>query len=139
MTTVAIVGRLVKDPEVRTVGDYLAINMTIASSKKYKEKERTAFVPVVHWVKSGSKLVDYLKKGTQVAISGELETDSWKNEAGETRSKLFVRTNSLELIGGKSAPADTPAPSPAETPAPDPAPSPAETPEVNIDENEIPF
>ena len=130
MTTTTLVGRLVRDPEVRAVGDYLAINMTIASSKKFKDKEKTAFVPVVHWVKAGSKLIDYLKKGTQVAISGELETDTWKNEAGETRSKLFVRTNSLELIGGKTSASDTQEPAPTSKP---------ETPEIDIDEEEIPF
>ena len=128
MTTVTIIGGLVREAEVRTVGDYAVINMTVASTKKLKDKEKTCYAPVEYWVKASSKLPQYLKKGTQVALSGELETQSWEKE-GQKFSKLIVRANTLQLIGGKSAPADTPAPAKA----------PAETPEVDIDEDEIPF
>ena len=130
MTVVTIIGGLVRDAEVRIVGEYAVINMTVASTKKLKNKDKTCYAPVEYWVKADSKLPQYLKKGTQVALNGELETQSWEKE-GQKFSKLVVRANTLQLVGGKSAPADTPAPAKA--------PASPEIPETDIDEDEIPF
>ena len=133
MTNVTIVGGLVRDVEVKTLGEYAVLNMTVASSKKVKGEDKTTYAPVNYWVKADSKLPQYLKKGTQVAISGELETQSWEKE-GQKFSKLVVRANTLQLVGGKTNASDTQEPASEAKPT-----SPTETPEINIDEEEIPF
>jgi len=47
----------------------------------------------------GAKALQYLVKGQQVAVSGEIKLRDWKNKDGETKTSLEVRVTDLQLIG----------------------------------------
>lgn len=51
----------------------------------------------------GAKVLQYLVKGQQVAVSGEIKLRDWKNKDGETKTSLEVRVTDLQLIGKKSS------------------------------------
>ena len=47
----------------------------------------------------GAKVLQYLVKGQQVAVSGEIKLRDWKNKDGETKTSIEVRVTDLQLIG----------------------------------------
>lgn len=72
------IGRLGKDPENKQVGENSVTNFSIAVSKKWKSKagepqEKTTWISVVVWGNQANSCNTYLKKGSQVHVSGELD------------------------------------------------------------------
>ena len=54
---------------------------------------------MVVWDKQAEACAKYLHKGSPVLVEGMLQTDEWKNDKGEKRSKLRVRANRVEFLG----------------------------------------
>jgi single-strand DNA-binding protein len=79
------VGYLVADLESREVGDKLVANGAIAISRKYAI-DKTDFVNISIWGKSAEYALKYAKKGTMIAIAGELQIEK-KND------KIYTRVN----------------------------------------------
>lgn len=53
------------------------------------------------WLNEGSKLKQYLVKGTKVLAVGELKTERWKDQSGAEKSAVKIAVRSIELVGGK--------------------------------------
>jgi len=99
MIVLTLTGNLGKDSEVKTVGQSAVCNFTIASKVGFGDKEQTIWFDCALWGKQAqSKLPEFLKKGQQVAVSGELSTF----EADNGKTYLKLRCNNVDLIGGKS-------------------------------------
>jgi len=79
------VGYLVADLETREVGDKMVANGAIAISRKYAF-DKTDFINISIWGKAAEFAVKYAKKGTMIAVSGELQIEK-KNE------KIYTRVN----------------------------------------------
>jgi single-strand DNA-binding protein len=79
------VGYLVSDLESRQVGDKVVVNGAIAISRKYAI-DKTDFVNMSIWGKSAEYALKYSKKGSMVAIHGELQID----KKGE---KIYTKVN----------------------------------------------
>lgn len=77
------VGYLVADLETREVGDKMVANGAIAISRKYAA-DKTDFINISIWGKGAEYLVKYAKKGTMLAIAGELQIEK-KNDKFYTR------------------------------------------------------
>ncbi len=115
---VILMGNLTRDPEIRTtpngtaVADLrLAVNETFRSKTTNEKVEKTCFVDVAVWDQAAEICRQYLAKGSPLLLEGRLQYDEWKNPQGETRSKLFVRADRIQLVGGPrggSTPADNP-------------------------------
>ena len=69
----------------------------------YGEKKATSWVNCTLWGKQAESLAPYLKKGSSVAITGELELRNWTDKNGKMGSNLEVRVGSVTLIGGKKS------------------------------------
>ena len=95
--------RLSKDPEQRyTQSGSSIVSLSLVSSEKYKDKEDTCFIDAVVFGALGDKVVmTYLKKGSQINISGKLKQDSWTNNEGQKMSKHSVTIEGIELLGNK--------------------------------------
>lgn len=65
-----------------------------------------------YWLSEGSKLKQYLVKGTKIIAVGELKTEKWKDQNGTEKSSIKIAVRNLELAGGKQeqAPVSTPLP-----------------------------
>lgn len=110
MNQVNLIGRLVRDPEMRFVpGSGRAVaNMTIAVDKNLaKDKKQefeqkgqpTAdFVRVVVWGKQAENCANYLAKGRLIAVNGSIQTSSYKTNEGETRYTTEVLANNVEFL-----------------------------------------
>ena len=108
MNTWNFTGRLGQDAELRYSPDGKAIaSFSVAVESGYGDKKTTTWPRCAMFGKRGEAVAPYLKKGTQVAISGELSERKWKDKEGAERSTLEVRVNDLTLISGKPDGAQT--------------------------------
>lgn len=106
---VILVGRLGKDPEVRsTPSGQTVAEFSLATDEKYTDKsgnkvERTEWHNIQAWGRLGEICGQYLRKGKLVYIEGRIQTDSWDDkETGQKRYKTRVTANEMKMLGGKS-------------------------------------
>jgi single-strand DNA-binding protein len=115
LNSVALVGRLTRDPELRYTPQGVAVcDFTLASNRKYSKRdgekvEDVLFVDVTAWNRMAEVAAEYLKKGRPVAVSGYLSQDRWEDkESGEKRSKIRIQAHSVQFLGGGSKDEATP-------------------------------
>lgn len=99
------VGRLTRDAELRyTAGGMAILSMSIAINRRVKNGEQwvdeASFFDVEMFGKRGESIKQYLTKGKQVGITGELVQDRWEKD-GQTRSKLKIIASDVQLLGGQ--------------------------------------
>lgn len=102
MNVLTFTASLGKDAEMRYTpkGDAVT-SFSAAMNSGYGDKKVTTWVNCTLWGKQAEALAPYLKKGTQAAISGEVELREWTGKDGSTGKSLELRVSSLTLIGGK--------------------------------------
>ncbi len=105
--SVQLIGRLGKDPEVKTLtsGTSLA-TFTMATSDIYyngegEKVEDTQWHNIVAWGAKADVVSKYLVKGKEVAIEGKLIHRSYETSSGEKRYFTEINLNELLMIGGK--------------------------------------
>ncbi len=103
---VMLIGNLTRDPEVRhtpkgtAVGDLsMAINMSYRTQDG-TDKEEVCYVDIVVWGRQAETCKDYLSKGRQIFVEGRLQLDQWETQQGEKRSRLRVRADRVQFLGG---------------------------------------
>lgn len=98
-------GRLTRDAEhkVLPTGTEL-VTFDIANNTGFGKYEKTLFVTINHWGKSGKGMLPYLTKGKGVAISsGELELQQWVSaKDGSKHEKLVINTSKVDFLPGGS-------------------------------------
>lgn len=134
------------DAEVRYLPSGLAVlNVNVANNVGYGDRRQTLWVRVALFGKPAEgTLKDYLKKGQQVFVSGELTQREYKANDGTTRTSLELTANIIDLVGKKNDAGYQTQPSypPATNKAPSPVPSPASGGHDNFDapyDDDIPF
>lgn len=109
---VILVGNLGQDPEVRYMPSGGAVtNITIATSESWKDKstgeqkEKTEWHRVVLFGKLAEVAGEYLLKGSQVYIEGQLQTRKWQDQNGQDRYSTEVVVQGfngvMQMLGGK--------------------------------------
>ena len=102
MNTCTFIGRLVKDPEIKTIGEAKVANFTIAVNKRFKSKSEDAptadFIPVSVWRSSAEFAEKYFHKGKKVFVVGNLETYSYEHAIIGTREENPVMSRVSELV-----------------------------------------
>jgi single-strand DNA-binding protein len=105
LNSVVLIGRLTRDPEFKMVGQSSLVNISLANNKTYlsnnEKKEEVSFFDCVIWGKLAEVMRDYGKKGTQVMVQGRLEQDTWDGQDGKKLSKIKIRVDNFQLLGGK--------------------------------------
>ena len=95
---VGIAGRLTRDAELRYVASGTAVlDLSLASNRKFKDKEETVFVDVTVWGKQAETLAQYLVKGKYVMVGGRLKFESWDSDAGK-RTKVCIVADSVDFV-----------------------------------------
>ena len=107
LNLVALTGRIGKDPEVRYTGGGTAVantRMAVSRRRKGKDGERqddTTWVTLVFWDKLAELVSNYVSKGSQIAVRGELQVRQWDDKQGQKRESTEVRVHDLTLLGGR--------------------------------------
>ena len=114
MNKVILIGRLVRDPELRyTQGNQAVCTFTLAIDKKLSRERReeaeaanrpTADFPrITVWGRQAENASRYLFKGSQCAVDGRIETGSYQDrETGKTVYTTDVVADNVEFIGSRS-------------------------------------
>ena len=108
----SITGRLTKDASFMTVGTGKPLlMMDVAVNTGFGDSKKTTYVKVNMWSDRGEKIVSYLKKGTLVAVAGQLSVDTWTGKVGDQHQDLVLTTFNVDFYntGGKQdTPSDMP-------------------------------
>ena len=107
MNKVILVGRLVKDPEVKTTQSQIAFcGFTIAVDRKFKTAsgERQAdFISCVVWRQQAEFLGKYFQKGSRVAVVGNLQSRTFDDANGKKVYVTEVVVDEIEFVDGKKS------------------------------------
>ncbi len=108
---VILVGNLGQDPEVRYMPNGGAVaNITLATSESWRDKqtgetkEKTEWHRVVLFGKLAEVAGEYLRKGSQVYIEGQLQTRKWQDQGGQERYTTEIVVNvggTMQMLGGR--------------------------------------
>ena len=104
MNKIEILGRLVKDPELRTTSSGTPVtSFTLAVNRKFsKDGDRQAdFFNIVAWQKSAEFAYKYFKKGQQIAVVGRLENRSWEDKEGQKRVSTEIIAEDFDFADSK--------------------------------------
>ena len=111
---VILIGNLGRDPEVRTFQNGGKVcNFSLATSETWKDsstgerQERTSWHNIAIFNERLAEIAEqYLRKGSQVYIEGQLETRKWQDQAGNDRYTTEVVLKNfkgeLTMLGGRS-------------------------------------
>lgn len=106
MNKVILIGRLTKDPEMRTTGTGIAVTtFTLAVNRPFTDQsgDRTAdFINCVAWRKQAENIAKYCVKGTQVAAEGRIQTRSYDATDGSKRYVTEVICDNVTFLSTKN-------------------------------------
>ena len=92
---IVIMGRLVRDPELRRTGNGIAVaSFRVAVDRDYAPKdggERKAdFIDCVAWRQTGEFISKYFSKGRMIVVDGRLEMRDWTDKDGNKRTSAEI-------------------------------------------------
>ncbi len=105
MNKVILVGRLARDPELRTTSAGRSVaTFSIAVDRRFKQEgQPTAdFFNVVAWGRQAEVICQYLGKGRQIALSGRLQSRSYDAQDGSKRYVTEVVLEEFDFIGSRN-------------------------------------
>ncbi|MDD5113207.1 MAG: single-stranded DNA-binding protein [Methylobacter sp.] len=94
-------GTVGADAEVRySPSGQPVLNVRVANNVGFGDKQQTLWIRVAVWGKRAEgQLANYLKKGQQVFVSGELSQSEYRANDGTTKTSLELNANILDLVG----------------------------------------
>ncbi|MCF8007818.1 MAG: single-stranded DNA-binding protein [Methylovulum sp.] len=97
-------GTVGRDAEVRfTPAGMAVLNVTVANNVGFGDKQQTLWIRVVLFGKRAEgALQNYLKKGQQVFVSGELAQNEYKANDGTMRMSLDLTATVIDLVGKRN-------------------------------------
>jgi single-strand DNA-binding protein len=131
MNKVELIGRLTKDPEIRTTANQVAFcNFTLAVDRSFKDsngQRQADFINCVAWRQTATFIQKYFRKGNRLAVIGSIQTRSYEDKNGQKVFVTEVVADEAEFVESQS------------TQAPAPTPAPQEAPTAPAPEGELPF
>ena len=129
LNVVAIMGRLVADPELRTTPQGTNVcSFRIACDRNFArqgEQRQADFIDIVAWRQQAEFVSKYFQKGSLIAIEGSLQTRQYQDKNGNNRTAIEIVANNVNFAAPKSANAapmgDAGYGAPTAAPAPRPA------------------
>lgn len=98
---VILMGRLTRDPEVRTTSTGKTITSFSLAVDRGGQDDQADFFDVTAWEKLGELVSQYLSKGRRCLVQGRLRQDSWDDkETGKKRSKVEVVATDVTFLDG---------------------------------------
>ena len=114
---VILLGNLGKDPEIRYMPNGGAVaNITVATAESWRDKatgeqrEKTEWHRVAVFGKLAEVAGEYLRKGSQIYIEGQLQTRKWQDQSGQDRYTTEVVVQGfkgvMQMLGGRGGNTD---------------------------------
>lgn len=104
MNRVILIGRLTKDPEIRTSGNYTITSFSIAVDRKFKRdgEPEADFFNCTAFNKTAEFVEKYCKKGMKMVVEGRIQNDNYEKD-GVKHYGVKIMVDSLEFAESKSA------------------------------------
>lgn len=111
MNKIILLGRLVKDPELRHTenGDKIYTKFTIAVQRNFRLPDgirEADFIPIKVWGKKAEVIVKYMKKGSLISLSGRLKTGSYEDSEGNRKYTVEVVAEDFKFIENRRSKSD---------------------------------
>ena len=102
INNVVLVGRLVRDPELRyTPSNQAVATFSLAVNRNFKSQngEREAdFINCVIWRQQAENLANWAKKGALIGITGRIQTRNYENQQGQRVYVTEVVADNFQLL-----------------------------------------
>lgn len=98
---VVLIGRLTRDPELRTTSTGKnVVEFSIAVNKRIKPQEGpdADFFRIKAWGQTADYVNSYISKGRLVAVDGRLETRKWNDQNGATRESVEIVADNVNAL-----------------------------------------
>lgn len=102
-----LVGRLGKDPELRTMPSGATVcQLDVAETEYWRDSHgerhnRTTWVRCAAWGKLGEVLAKHLRKGDRLCFTGRPSASAWKDQKAKPRPSLDMKIDSFEFINDR--------------------------------------
>ena len=112
LNVVAIMGRMVKDPELKTTNSGKSVcSFRIANDSGYKDasgQNQTNWLDVTAWGKTAEFVCKYFPKGALIAIDGRLQTRQYQDKNGQNRTAVEIVAQNVNFAGSKESTSPAP-------------------------------
>lgn len=105
MNSVILVGRLTRDPELRTTPNGIAtcqISLAVNGLPNQNGERTTDFINVVVWRRQAENVAKFCQKGSQIGVEGKIHTRSYDANDGSKRYVTEVVANNVTFLGSSS-------------------------------------
>ena len=107
MNKAIIMGRLTRDPELRTLQDNVSVcTVTVAVDRRSRAQngERQAdFIPVVFWRQTAEFVARYFTKGSRIAVVGRIQVRNYEDSAGQKRTATEIVAEEAHFADSKQS------------------------------------
>ena len=107
LNVVAIMGRLVADPELRTTQTGInVVSFRIACDRNFArpgEQRQADFIDVVAWRQTAEFVSKYFQKGSLIAIEGSIQSRQYQDKNGNNRTAVEIVANNVSFAGSKGS------------------------------------
>lgn len=106
MNKIVLLGRLIKDPELKRLDDggKVFTRFIIAVERNFKAADGTRksdLIPVTIWGRKAEVICEYMQKGSCISLSGRLRTGSYEDKDGNKKYIAEVVAEDFKFVGGK--------------------------------------
>lgn len=112
LNVVAIIGRMVKDPELKTTNSGKSVcSFRIANDSGYKDasgQSKTNWLDVTSWGNTAEFVCKYFPKGALIAIDGRLQTRQYQDKNGQNRTAVEIVAQNASFCGSKESTSHAP-------------------------------
>jgi len=107
MNKVILIGRLARDPEMRTTGSGVSVTrFTVAVSRPFTPnggQPQTDFIGCIAWRRQAENIAKYCTKGSQVAVEGRIQTGSYDGQDGQKHYTTDIVADNVTFLGSRNS------------------------------------
>lgn len=107
LNVIAIMGRMAKDPELKTTNSGKSVcSFRIANDSGCKDangQSQTNWLDVVAWGRTAEFICKYFPKGALIALDGRLQTRQYQDKNGQTRTAVEIVAQNANFTGSKES------------------------------------
>jgi single-strand DNA-binding protein len=102
-----IMGRLTKDPELKTTANGISVTtFTIAVDRKFNkqgEEKQADFIDIVVWRGTADFVCKYFRKGSMIAVQGYIQTRMYEDKGGKKCKAVEIVADEVSFCGDKKS------------------------------------
>lgn len=106
MNKIVLLGKLIKDPELKTIedGEKIFTRFIVAVERNFKSADGTKkadLIPVTIWGRKAEVICKYMKRGSYISLSGRLRTGSYEDKLGNKKYIAEVVAEDFKFVGNR--------------------------------------